>query len=46
MNLFEHGLEEQLRSRGPLASRLRPQSLDEVLGQDHLLGPEGRCGRW
>jgi len=41
VNLFEHGLEEQLRSRGPLASRLRPKSLDDVLGQDHLLGPKG-----
>lgn len=41
MNLFEHGLEEQLRSRGPLASRLRPRSLDDVVGQDHLLGPKG-----
>ena len=25
----------------PLADRLRPQSLSEVVGQDHLLGPEG-----
>jgi putative ATPase len=29
----------------PLADRLRPQSLDEVLGQDHLLGPEGPIRR-
>ncbi|HWG74599.1 MAG TPA: AAA family ATPase [Acidimicrobiales bacterium] len=41
MNLFEAGLEERLRSRGPLASRLRPTSLDDVVGQDHLLGPRG-----
>jgi len=25
----------------PLADRLRPRSLSEVIGQDHLLGPEG-----
>ena len=25
----------------PLADRLRPQSLEEVVGQDHLLGPDG-----
>src|SRR3546814_2989655 len=25
----------------PLADRLRPQALDEVVGQDHLLAPEG-----
>ncbi len=41
MNLFEDALEERLRSRGPLANRLRPKSLDDVLGQDHLLGPRG-----
>jgi putative ATPase len=29
----------------PLADRLRPQRLDEVVGQDHLLGPEGPIGR-
>ncbi|MDQ6783861.1 MAG: replication-associated recombination protein A [Actinomycetota bacterium] len=40
-DLFEHGLEERLRARGPLASRLRPTSLDAVVGQDHLLGPDG-----
>ena len=29
----------------PLADRLRPQALDEVVGQNHLLGPEGPIGR-
>ena len=29
----------------PLADRLRPQKLDEVVGQDHLLGPEGPIHR-
>jgi putative ATPase len=29
----------------PLAERLRPQRLDEVVGQDHLLGPEGPIRR-
>ncbi len=29
----------------PLADRLRPQSLADVVGQDHLLGPEGPLGR-
>ncbi|MGF1641076.1 MAG: replication-associated recombination protein A [Rhodospirillales bacterium] len=29
----------------PLADRLRPRTLDEVVGQDHLLGPEGAIGR-
>jgi putative ATPase len=30
---------------GPLADRLRPQRLDEVVGQDHLTGAEGAIGR-
>lgn len=29
----------------PLADRLRPETLDDVVGQDHLLGPEGPVGR-
>ena len=29
----------------PLADRLRPKRLDEVVGQDHLLGPEGPLGK-
>jgi putative ATPase len=30
---------------GPLADRLRPATLDEVLGQEHLTGPDGAIGR-
>ncbi len=29
----------------PLADRLRPQTLEEVVGQDHLTGPEGAITR-
>ncbi|HEX3952041.1 MAG TPA: replication-associated recombination protein A [Stellaceae bacterium] len=29
----------------PLADRLRPQSLADIVGQDHLIGPEGPIGR-
>ncbi|MEO6582507.1 MAG: AAA family ATPase, partial [Sphingomicrobium sp.] len=29
----------------PLADRLRPRSLAEVVGQEHLTGPEGAIGR-
>ncbi len=32
-------------SGGPLADRLRPQRLEEVVGQRHLTGPEGAIGR-
>ncbi len=30
---------------GPLADRLRPQRLEDVVGQEHLTGPEGAIGR-
>jgi putative ATPase len=29
----------------PLAERLRPQQLGEIVGQDHLTGPDGAIGR-
>ena len=29
----------------PLADRIRPRALDEVIGQEHLTGPEGAIGR-
>ncbi len=32
------------RALRPLADRLRPQSLQDVVGQDHLLGPGGPIG--
>ena len=44
MSLFESaGLDHD--APRPLADRLRPQSLDEVVGQDHVLGPEAPIGR-
>ena len=33
------------REDAPLADRLRPQALAEVIGQEHLTGPEGAIGR-
>jgi putative ATPase len=38
-DLFTAAAAEALSARGPLADRLRPRNLDEVVGQDHLLGP-------
>src|SRR6185437_6585225 len=32
-------------ANAPLADRLRPKSLDEVVGQEHLTGPDGAIGR-
>ncbi|MXO57989.1 AAA family ATPase [Altererythrobacter salegens] len=36
---------EAPREDAPLADRLRPVSLDEIIGQDHLTGPQGAIGR-
>ena len=33
------------RAARPLADRLRPRALDQVVGQDHLLGPDGTLTR-
>jgi putative ATPase len=35
----------EARAARPLADRLRPRVLEEVVGQDHLLGPEGTLTR-
>jgi putative ATPase len=37
-DLFSSAAEERLRSSAPLAARLRPRSIDDVVGQDHLVG--------
>ncbi|QIG81036.1 replication-associated recombination protein A [Stakelama tenebrarum] len=36
---------EETSPNGPLADRLRPRALDEVVGQEHLTGPDGAIGR-
>jgi len=36
--LFEAAAEQRLAARAPLAARLRPRTLDEVVGQQHLVG--------
>lgn len=37
--------ETAIDANAPLADRLRPQRLEEVVGQEHLTGPEGAIGR-
>src|ERR687891_2807671 len=37
-DLFGSTRDDRLRERAPLAARLRPRTLDEVVGQEHLLG--------
>ena len=48
-DLFREALPAQSaelpRADAPLADRLRPAALDDVIGQQHLTGPEGTIGR-
>jgi putative ATPase len=44
-DLFGAALQERLKRQAPLAARMRPASLDEVVGQEHLLGPSGPLRR-
>ncbi len=44
-DLFAAAAAERLSARAPLADRLRPTSLDEVVGQEHLLGPRAPLRR-
>ncbi|WP_284124688.1 replication-associated recombination protein A [Parerythrobacter aestuarii] len=39
------GASDDPREDTPLADRLRPRSLGDVIGQEHLIGPEGAIGR-
>ncbi|MFM8648383.1 MAG: replication-associated recombination protein A [Actinomycetota bacterium] len=38
-DLFSAAAEDRLRAQAPLAARLRPRSIDDVVGQAHLVGP-------
>ena len=39
-DLFGAALTHRLKRQAPLAARLRPRTLDEMVGQEHLLGPD------
>ena len=39
MDLFEAHRREQLKRRAPLADRMRPRTLDELVGQERVVGP-------
>lgn len=45
MSLFDSAPEAARPRVQPLAERLRPQTLADVIGQGHLLGPEAPIGR-
>ena len=40
MTLFEHDRQRRAREDAPLAERIRPQSFEEFVGQEHVLGQE------
>ncbi len=40
MDLFDYMREQNMESEAPLASRLRPTTLDEVVGQQHIIGKD------
>lgn len=40
MDLFEYAKEKSQEKEAPLASRLRPVTLDEVVGQQHIIGQD------
>ncbi len=39
MDLFDHSRQEQIASEAPLAARMRPRTLDDFVGQEHIIGP-------
>lgn len=43
-DLFDHAMQERMKSEAPLAARMRPRTLEEYIGQDHIVG-EGKLLR-
>ena len=39
MDMFTLNMEEKLKKNAPLADRMRPLTIDEFIGQEHILGP-------
>ena len=39
MDLFTHAMNDRMKAEAPLAARMRPRTLDEYIGQEHILGP-------
>jgi putative ATPase len=37
-DLFEHNLQQRMKTEAPLAARMRPRTLAEFVGQDHIVG--------
>jgi putative ATPase len=39
MDLFDHAMQQDMKKNAPLAARMRPRTLDEFVGQEHIVGP-------
>jgi putative ATPase len=37
-DLFDHAMQQKLLDEAPLAARMRPRTLDEYVGQEHIIG--------
>jgi putative ATPase len=37
-DLFDHAMQQRMKSEAPLAARMRPRSLTEYIGQEHIVG--------
>ncbi len=44
VDIFSHHRQELMRRQAPLSERMRPRTIDEVVGQEHIIG-EGRLLR-
>ena len=40
MDLFDYAIQKNSRKEAPLAGRMRPKTLDEVVGQEHIIGKD------
>jgi putative ATPase len=38
-DLFDHAMQQRMVDEAPLAARMRPRTLDEYIGQEHIIGP-------
>ena len=45
MTLFDHSRREYLQTAAPLAERMRPRTLAEFVGQEHVVGPDSVLAR-
>ncbi len=43
-DLFDHVMQERIKTEAPLTARMRPRTLEEFVGQEHIIG-EGKLQR-